>query len=147
MPELRADCSRTMCLVPFVSFVVMVGSTIATGSREDLGLLSKVVSIIKSAVEHTPATQKLYNVCQKFHQIAESTAIADPARAVESVGQSNIESPERPLSYDRPRLGCYCGWFGPFNRGSGCRCDGGLRGAVHVEWTVVRPILYVHVSD
>lgn len=60
-----------MCIVPFVSFVVIVGNAIATSSADDLALLSSVVSIIKPAVEHTPATQKLYNVCQKFHQIAD----------------------------------------------------------------------------
>lgn len=60
-----------MCIVPFVSFIVIVGNAIAMSSAKDLALLSQVVSIIKPAVEHTPATQKLYNVCQKFYQIAD----------------------------------------------------------------------------
>lgn len=63
--------NMTMCIVPFVSFVVIVGNAIATSSTDDLALLSSVVSIIQPAVEHTPATQKLYNVCQKFYQIAD----------------------------------------------------------------------------
>ncbi|KAK4496427.1 hypothetical protein PRZ48_012407 [Zasmidium cellare] len=63
--------NMTVCIVPFVSFIVIVGNAIATSSTEDLALISSVVSIIKPAVEHTPATQKLYNVCEKFHQIAD----------------------------------------------------------------------------
>ncbi|KAF2166986.1 hypothetical protein M409DRAFT_23030 [Zasmidium cellare ATCC 36951] len=63
--------NMTVSIVPFVSFIVIVGHTIATSSANDLALLSSVVSAIKPAVEHTPATQKLYNICQKFYQIAD----------------------------------------------------------------------------
>ncbi|KAK3935944.1 hypothetical protein QBC46DRAFT_396259 [Diplogelasinospora grovesii] len=57
-------------LVPFASFVVLAGNTVASASAEDLALLSATVSAIEPIASNSVSGKKLLDVCESFHQIA-----------------------------------------------------------------------------
>lgn len=62
---------RMITLVPFVSFIVLVGNIIAISSDSDMGLLNSTLLVIKPVAENSPAALSLFEVCQKFYRIAE----------------------------------------------------------------------------
>ncbi|KAK1532864.1 uncharacterized protein CCOS01_04847 [Colletotrichum costaricense] len=61
-------------LVPFASFVVLAGHTVATASEEDLTLLCSAVSAIEPTSISSPSAKKLYDVCKTFYELASFAA-------------------------------------------------------------------------
>lgn len=57
-------------LVPFASFAVLAGHTVATASEEDLTLLCSAVSAIEPTSSSSPSAKKLYDVCKTFYELA-----------------------------------------------------------------------------
>ncbi|KAK1476663.1 hypothetical protein CTAM01_15391 [Colletotrichum tamarilloi] len=61
-------------LVPFASFVVLAGHTVAMASEEDLTLLCSAVSAIEPTSISSPSAKKLYDVCKTFYELASFAA-------------------------------------------------------------------------
>ncbi|KAK1495523.1 hypothetical protein CCUS01_13404 [Colletotrichum cuscutae] len=61
-------------LVPFASFVVLAGHTVATASEEDLTLLCSAVSAIEPTSISSPSAKKLYDVLKTFYELASFAA-------------------------------------------------------------------------
>ncbi|KAK0378801.1 hypothetical protein CLIM01_03848 [Colletotrichum limetticola] len=61
-------------LVPFASFVVLAGHTVATASEEDLTLLCSAISAIEPTSISSPSAKKLYDVCKTFYELASFAA-------------------------------------------------------------------------
>lgn len=57
-------------LVPFASFIVLAGHTVATASEEDLTLLCSAVTAIEPTSSSSPSAKKLYDVCKTFYELA-----------------------------------------------------------------------------
>ncbi|KAM0559947.1 hypothetical protein ACHAPJ_003899 [Fusarium lateritium] len=56
--------------VPFTSFIVLAGNTVASSSSEDLALISAAVLAIKPIANSGAPGKKLFDVCKAFYQFA-----------------------------------------------------------------------------
>lgn len=65
-------------LVPFASFVVLAGNTVASSSAEDLALLSAAIAAIEPIATSSLPGKKLYAACQSFYQFSQ-LAVASQA--------------------------------------------------------------------
>lgn len=59
---------RTLVTCPFVPFLVVFSSVISTRSQEDLKLLHKTVSSLRSVAQHSQSVASLLDVCDRFYQ-------------------------------------------------------------------------------
>ncbi|CRG89986.1 Thiamine repressible genes regulatory protein thi1 [Talaromyces islandicus] len=59
--------------VPFTSFIVLAGNTVAVPSVEDLTILWSALSSIEPVSVTSPSGKKLYDTCKAFYRIAENT--------------------------------------------------------------------------
>lgn len=75
--------------MPFVSFLALVGNTIAISSDSDMPLLASTLAIIKPVTENSPAAQSLFDVCQKFYCIAEILVSGKPNAIPKTSIQAN----------------------------------------------------------
>ncbi|BCS20258.1 uncharacterized protein APUU_20690A [Aspergillus puulaauensis] len=83
-------------LVPFASFVVLAGNTVASSSAEDLALLSAAIAAIEPIATSSLPGRKLYDACQSFYQFSRFAV----ARQVAFADQTLVSShgPEAPFS-------------------------------------------------
>lgn len=67
----------TLLFVPFVPIIIVFGNSIAQRNHADLAVLRNVVSVLEGAAQRSAATNKLYNACSKFTNIAETLLAHD----------------------------------------------------------------------
>lgn len=83
-------------LVPFASFVVLAGNTVASSSAEDLALLSAAIAAIEPIATSSLPGRKLYDACQSFYQFSRFAVARQVAFADQTLVSS--DGPEAPFS-------------------------------------------------
>ncbi|KAF4959225.1 hypothetical protein FSARC_10816 [Fusarium sarcochroum] len=88
--------------VPFTSFIVLAGNTVASSSSEDLALLSAAVLAIKPIASSGPPGKKLFDVCKAFYQFA-SFSVARQVTESAAVYQQAIPT----TTFTNPQVTAY----------------------------------------
>lgn len=76
----RTFVNLSLLFMPFMPFIAVFGSQIATGSREDLALLRDVVKVVETARDVSNAVNKMYRAFSKLLAIAELRTNTDSNR-------------------------------------------------------------------
>lgn len=90
-------------LVPFASFVVLAGNTVASSSAEDLALLSATITAIEPIATSSLPGKKLYDACQSFYQFSQFAVARQATFANQTLVSSHGPEAPFPTSLDPPQ--------------------------------------------
>lgn len=77
--------------VPFSSFIVLAGNTVADPSVEDLTILWSALSSIEPVSVTSPSGKKLYNTCKTFYKFTENVV----SRHMQATSTAAISNQDR----------------------------------------------------
>ena len=61
---------RTLTMMPFVPYVVLIGNAIGTSSKADMLLLDAVIQLMRPLVPASPLVRNICSDCESLYWIA-----------------------------------------------------------------------------